>query len=68
MMGSANVLTGSNPHGCGCTHAWAYTHTPLSPPFYFPLSLSLSVTGMTIVPSVHHIINMSPTVLILLDI
>lgn len=50
-------------------HMHGHTHTPpLSPPFYFPLSLSLSVTGMTIVPSVHHIINMSPTVLILLDI
>lgn len=49
-------------------HMHGHTHTPLSPPFYFPLSLSLSVTGMTIVPSVHHIINMSPTVLILLNI
>lgn len=49
-------------------HMHGHTPPPLSPPFYFPLSLSLSVTGMTIVPSVHHIINMSPTVLILLDI
>lgn len=41
MMGSANALTGSNPHECGCAHAHSFSSFCLSLSFLF-LSVYLS--------------------------